>query len=146
MFANHLLFQDGILQDTVSNTTFCKTLIFQGGSTPILCTHQDNNFQYRFIARKINPRIWVPRWKITKTSWNQDILFARQNFSMAVKFQVYFLPRHVLEKIVLPIYILQKGNLFWYFHLGILILGVLFPAKITIGSCCHGWYIVLIWV
>ena len=54
---NHPLFQDGILQDTVSNTTFSQTLIFQGVLTPILCTNQDNNFQYRFFARKITPRI-----------------------------------------------------------------------------------------
>ena len=68
LLTNHPLFQDGILQDTVSNTTFCKTLIFQGGSTPILCTDQDNNFQYGFFPRKITPRIQDPRQKNTKTS------------------------------------------------------------------------------
>ena len=108
---NHPLFQDGILQDTVSNTTFSQTLIFQGVLTPILCTNQDNNFQYRFFARKINPRIWVPRWKNTKLSWSQDILLARQNFSMAVKFQVYFLPGHVLEKNCLENLYLAKRQL-----------------------------------
>ena len=47
------------------------------------------------------------------------------------------------KKIVLKIYILQNGNLFWYFYLGIHILGVLFLAKIYIWSCCFSWYIVL---
>ena len=56
---------------------------------------------------------------------------------------LFFLKDMSWKKIVLQIYILQKGDLFWYFHLGILILGVLFLAKITIGNCCLGWYIAL---
>ena len=54
-----------------------------------------------------------------------------------------FFAKTCLGKNVLQTYTLQKGDLFWYFHLGILILGVLFLAKITIGSCCLGWYIAL---
>ena len=140
----HLLFQDGILQDTVSNTTFSQTLNFQGGLTPILCTNQDNHFQYRFFARKINPRIWVPRWKNTKTSWNQDILLSRQNFSMTVKFQVYFLPRYVLEKFCLENLYLGKRQLVLIFLiLESTFLEYFFFQKIYVGSCCLCWYMVL---
>ena len=134
---NHPLFQDGILQDTGSITTFSQTHNFHGGLTPILCTNQDNYFQLRFFARQNTPRINDPRYENTKTSWNQDILITRQNFSMAVKLQVYFLPRHVLVKIVLQNYILEK-TCFGIFHLGRHILRVLFLAKTYIGSCCPG--------
>ena len=140
---NHLLFQDGILQDTVSNTTFSQTLNFQGGLTPILCTNQDNNFQYRFFARKINPRIWVPRWKNTKTSWNQDIMLARQTFPCQSNFKSTFCQDMSWKNLSCNFISCKIRKLFWYFYLGFHILGILFIAKIYVGSCCLGWYIIL---
>ena len=78
---NHPLFQDGILQDTVSNTTFSQTLIFQGGLTPILCTNQDKNFQYRFLQEKVHQEYEFQDKNIKTRCRFARYKFSRQFFS-----------------------------------------------------------------
>ena len=80
----------------------------------------------------------IPKQVETKTFCLQDKSFPRQsNFKSIICHDMSW------KKLVLQIYILQKGNLFWYFYLGINILGILFLAKIYVGNCCLGWYIML---
>ena len=122
LFPRHLFSKEVWLQyyvptkTTTSNTDFLQEKLLQ---------------EYEFQDRKI------PKQVETKTFWLQDKTFPWQS-----NFKSIFCQDMSWKKYVLQIYILER-NLFWNLYLGFHILGILFLAKIYVGSCCLGWYIIL---